>query len=69
MPNMQDRVANISTILRGDSPTGFEEEIQDLTTLTNEGGENVIIDLTDKTVAASLNAIPQMVFPFRALKT
>ena len=67
--NMQDRVANISTILRGDSLTGFEEKIQELTTTTDESGVLVTIEVTDETVTASLNAVAQMVFPFRALET
>ncbi len=67
--NMQDRVANISTILRGDSLTGFEEKIQELTTSTDEAGVLVTIEVTDETVTASLNAVAQMVFPFRALET
>jgi hypothetical protein len=32
--NMQDRVVNIITILRGDLLTGFEEKMQELTTST-----------------------------------
>ncbi len=67
--NTQDRVANISTILRGDSLTGFEEKIQELTTSTDEAGVTVTIEVTDETVNASLNAVAQMVFPFRALET
>jgi hypothetical protein len=68
-PHTQDRVANISTVLRGDSLTGFEEKIQELTTSTDDTGETVTIEMTDETISASLNAVAQMVFPFRALET
>jgi hypothetical protein len=67
--NTQDRVGNISTILSGDSLIGFEERIQELSTLTEEAGEIVTIDLTDETITASLNAANQMMFPFRSLET
>jgi hypothetical protein len=66
---MQDRVANISTIVRGDLLIGFEEKVQELRTSTDEAGEIVTISITDETVSASLNAVAQMVFPFRALET
>jgi hypothetical protein len=66
---MHDRVANIITILCGDSLTGFEEKIQELSTSTGETGETVTIDITDKTFSASLNAVTQMMFPFRVLET
>ena len=65
--NMQDRVANISTILRGDSLTGFEEKIQELTTSTDEAGVLVTIEVTDETVAASLNALTPFCLEFGLL--
>jgi hypothetical protein len=46
---MQDRVANISTILRGDLLTGSKEKIQELMTSTDEanlklhGTQNILI--------------------------
>jgi hypothetical protein len=64
----QDKVSSISTILRGDLLTRFEEKIKELTTLTNDSGEMVTIALTDKTFGEGLNAVAQMVFPFRALE-
>jgi hypothetical protein len=67
--NRQDRKANISTILRRDSLTGFKEKIQDFMTSTDEASEIFTIEITDETVSASLNAVSQMVFPFRALET
>jgi hypothetical protein len=67
--NTQDRVANISTILQGDSLNSFKEKIQELTTSTGDTGETVTIEITDETVSESLNAIAQMGFPFRALET
>jgi hypothetical protein len=67
--NTQDRVANVSTIMRRDLLTSFREKIKVLTTLTNNTGETVTVEITDETVSVSLNAIAQMVFPFRALET
>jgi hypothetical protein len=63
----QDKVSSISTILRGDSLTGLQ--IEEVTTSTVNTGEMVTIALTDKTVEEGLNAVAQMVFPFRALET
>ena len=48
--NAQDKIANICTILRGDSLTGFEERIQELTTSVNDTGETVTMEITDETV-------------------
>jgi hypothetical protein len=67
--NTQDRVTNISTILHGDLLTGFEETIQELTTSTSQDRETEMMEITDKTLSASLNAVAQMMFPFRALET
>jgi hypothetical protein len=67
--NAPDRVASICTILRGDSLTGFEEKIQELSTSVDDTGETVTLDLTDETVEEGINAVAQMVFPFRALET
>ena len=64
-----DKISSISTILRGDSLTGFEEKIEELTTSIDDDGETVTIALTDETVEEGLNAVAQMVFPFRALET
>jgi hypothetical protein len=69
MTSTQDRVANISTIMCGDSLTGFKEEIQELTTSMDEAGEMVTINITDGTLSMSLMAVVQIVFPFRALET
>jgi hypothetical protein len=66
--NAQGKIANICTILRGDSLTGFEEKIQELTTSVNDTGETVTMEITDKTVDEGLNAVAHMVFPFRALE-
>jgi hypothetical protein len=65
----QDKVSSISTILCGDSLTGFEENLEELTTLMDNTGETVTIAISDKTVEEGLNAIAQMVFPSRALET
>jgi hypothetical protein len=67
--NAQDSVASICTILRGDSQTGFEEKIKELTTSTDSTGETLTITICDKTVEEGLNAFAQMIFPFRALET
>jgi hypothetical protein len=69
LSNAQDKIANICTILRGDSLTGFEEKIQELTTSVDDTGETVTMEITNKTVEEGLNAVAQMVFPFRALET
>jgi hypothetical protein len=66
--NAQDKIANICTILRGDSLTGFEEKIQELTTSVDDTGETVTMEITDETVEDGLKAVAQMVFPFRALE-
>ena len=63
-----DKIASITSILPGDSLTGFEEQMQELTTLTNDDGEIEVLEATDNTVTGSLNAVAQMVFPFRALE-
>jgi hypothetical protein len=55
--------------MRGDSLTGFKEKIQELMTSTDEAGETFTIDITDENISASLNAVAQMMFPFRALET
>jgi hypothetical protein len=65
----QDKVSSISTILCRDSLTGFEEKIEELTISIDDIGETVTIALTNKTVEEGLNAVAQMVFPFRALET
>jgi hypothetical protein len=65
----KDRVANICTILQGDSLTRFEEKLQVLITSTSKDRETEVLDTTDKTVSASLNDIAKMVCPFRALET
>jgi hypothetical protein len=67
--NTQDRVAIITAILCKDLLTGFEEKIQELTTSTGRAGETVTIEITDKTVSTSLNAVTHMVFPSRSLET
>ena len=60
---------SITSILCGDSLTGFEEKVQGLTTSTNEAGDIEVLEATDETVTESLNAVAHMVFPFRALET
>jgi hypothetical protein len=67
--NAPDKVASICTILSRDLLTGFEVKIEELTTSIDDTGETVTIDLTDETVTEGLNAVAQMVFPFRALET
>jgi hypothetical protein len=64
----QDKIANICTILRGDSLTGFEERIQELTTSVNDTGEKITMEITEETIEDGLNAVAHMVFPFRALE-
>ena len=59
-----DKITSITSIIRGNLLTGFEEKIQELTTLTNDDGEIEVLEATDKTVTESLNAVAQMVFPF-----
>jgi hypothetical protein len=65
--NTQDRVANISTILRGDLLNVFEVKSQELRTSTNDTEETVTIKITDKTVSASCRRSDGI--PFRALET
>jgi len=64
----QDRVSSVCTVLRGDSLTGFEEKIQELTTSTDENGDITNVALTVEMVELGLNAVAQTVFPHRALK-
>jgi hypothetical protein len=64
-----DRIANISAILRGESLTGFEEKIEELTHLTDAQGAITTIAVTEAMVEAGLNAVAETVFPFRALET
>jgi hypothetical protein len=66
--NAQDKNANICTILRGDSLTGFEERIQELTASVDDTGVTVTMEITSETVEEGLNAVAQMVFLFRALE-
>ncbi len=47
----------------------FEESIQEQTTSVDNEGLNVALDSTYKIVFAGLNAVAQMVFPFRALES
>jgi hypothetical protein len=68
LTNAQNKIANICTILRGDSLTGFEERIQELTTSVDDTGETVTMEVTNKTVEDCLNAVAHVVFPFRALE-
>jgi hypothetical protein len=69
LDNAEDKIVNICTILRGDLLTGFEENIQVLTTSVDDTGKTATMEITDKTVEEGLNAVAQMVFPFRALET
>jgi hypothetical protein len=64
-----DRIANISAILRGESLTGFEEKIEELTHTTAEDGTVTTINLSEEIVEKGLNAVAETVFPFRALET
>jgi hypothetical protein len=48
--NTQDKIANICTILHGDSLTGFEEKIQELTTSVDDTGETVTMEIANETV-------------------
>jgi hypothetical protein len=43
--------------------------LQEFTTSTSKDSKTEVVERTDKTVAASLKAVAQMVFPFRALET
>lgn len=67
--NPQDRIATIANILRGDSLTAFYESIQEQTTSVDDAGLNVVVDSTEETVFAGLNAVALTVFPFRALES
>jgi hypothetical protein len=49
--------------------TGHAEKLQELITSTSKDGGTEVLEIRDKTVSASLNAVAQMVFPFRALET
>jgi hypothetical protein len=69
MTSAQDKVSSISTILCGDLLTRFKEKIKGQTTSTDDTGETVTIALTDKSVEEGLNAVAQMIFPFRGLET
>jgi hypothetical protein len=64
-----NKIASITSILRGDSLTGFEEKVQELTTSTNHAGDVEVLKATDEMVTESLNDVAHMVFPFRALET
>jgi len=64
-----DRVANICSILRGESLTGFEEKIEELTNPTERDGTGDAIPLSDEIVEAGLNAVAETIFPHRALET
>ena len=64
-----DKIASITSILRGDLLTGFEEQMQELTTLTKADGETEVLEATDQMITESLNAVAQIIFPFRALET
>ena len=63
-----DRVANIYSILRGESLTGFEEKIEELCDLTLPDGTQDSISLSDKIVKKGLNAVAETIFPHRALE-
>jgi hypothetical protein len=64
-----DRVANVCSILRGESLTGFEEKIEELTHVTAEDGTTNTIPLSDVIVEGGLNAVAKTTFPHRALET
>jgi hypothetical protein len=64
----QDQVANVTTILRGDSLTSFEDKIQELMTGIDDAGEEFDVDLTEDMVLQGLNAVARTVFPHRALE-
>ena len=64
-----DRVANISSILRGESLTGFEEKIEELCRVTSPDGTMNAIPLLEDIVERGRNAVAGMIFPHRALET
>jgi hypothetical protein len=64
-----DRIANICSILRGESLTGFEEKIDELTNVTLPDGMINTIALSDVIVEAGLNAVAETIFPHRVLET
>ena len=64
-----DRVANICSILRGESLTGFEEKIEELCDPTLPDGTQDSIALSDKIIKLGLNAVAETIFPHRALET
>jgi ribosomal protein L16/L10AE len=64
-----DRIANICSILQGESLIGFKEEIDKLTNVTLPDGTVTTIALDDVIVEAGLNAVAETIFPHRALET
>ena len=64
-----DHIANICSILRGESLTGFEEKIDELTNVTLPDGTVTTVALDDVIVEAGLNAVAETIFPHRALET
>jgi hypothetical protein len=65
----EDRIANVCSILRGESLTGFEEKIEELTNVTNDDGTTDTIEVTEEIVEEGLNAVAKTTFPHRALET
>jgi hypothetical protein len=63
------RIANICSILRGKSLTGFEDKIEELTTVTQQDGTITTIAYMEVIVKAGLNAVAEPTFPHRALET
>jgi hypothetical protein len=64
-----DRIANICSILRGKSLTGFEEKIDKLTNIMLPDGTVTTVALSDVIVEAGLNTVAETIFPHRALET
>ena len=64
-----DRIANICSILRGESLTQFEEKIDELTSITQPDGTVTTIAPDEAIVEAGLNAVAETIFPHRALET
>ena len=63
-----DRVANVTAILRGESLTVFEAKIEELTS-EDANGAQLDVPLDEDIVLSALNAVAETVFPHRALET
>ena len=63
-----DRVANITSILRGESLSVFDSLIAELQVGIGTDGSPTVIPLDDVIIDKGLEAVAETVFPFRALE-